>query len=81
MRSGICEDGRFCSFRFHDQIQTEEILVESTDDHPHVVKVTHKDGFVEYAFWDESDLAAPGGATFEEAVKSFDDYCKYYLGA
>lgn len=33
------------------------------------------------AFWDEAEMACPGGATFEEAVESFDNYCKYCLGA
>ncbi|AEZ66271.1 hypothetical protein EXT67_20460 [Pectobacterium atrosepticum] len=79
MRSGMLPSGMFCSIKFHDQIQAGEIFVEATD-HPHVAEVTHKDCYVEYVFWDEAALACPGGATYEEAVESFDNYCKYYLG-
>lgn len=80
MRSGQHSSGVFCSFVFHEQVQRGEILVSNTD-HKHVCRVMHKDGFIEYIFWDEADLANPGGATFEEAVESFDKYCMYALGA
>lgn len=78
MRSGMLPSGEFSPLRFHDQIQTGDIDTFSTD-HPHVIRVVHKDDFVEYAFWDEAGLACPGGATYEEAVESFDNYCKYCL--
>lgn len=80
MRSGQHSSGLFCPMVFHDQIQKGEIFVEATD-HPHVVEVTHKDNFVEYAFWDEAGLACPGGETYEEAVKNFNFYCEFVLGA
>lgn len=80
MRSGILPDGiTFCPIKFHDQIQSGEIDTFSTV-HEHVIEVVHKDGFVEFAFWDEAGLACPGGATYAEAVESFDNYCKYCLG-
>lgn len=80
MRSGMHPSGLFCSFVFHDQIQKGEIDTFATS-HSHIIEVVHKDGFVEYAFWDEAALACPGGATFEEAVEAFDRYCTYMLGA
>lgn len=80
MRSGIHQSGSFCPIVFHDQIQKGEIDTFATS-HPHVIEVVHKDGFIEYAFWDEAAMACPGGATFEEAVESFENYCKYCLGA
>lgn len=80
MRSGMLPSGMFCPIKFHDQIQSGEIDTFATV-HNHVIEVVHRDGFVEFAFWDEGALACPGGATYEEAVESFDNYCKYFLGA
>lgn len=80
MRAGRRPTGDFCPIRFHDQIQRGEICTFDTE-HPHVIRVVHYyDSFVEFAFWDEAGLACPGGATYEEAVESFDNYCKYCLG-
>lgn len=79
MRAGRHPNGGFCPIRFHDQIQAGEIDTFATS-HTHVIEVVHNDGFVEFAFWDEAAMACPGGAAYEEAVESFDNYCKYCLG-
>lgn len=79
MRSGMLPNGMFSPLKFHDQIQTGEIRTFSTT-HEQVIEVVHRDGFVEFAFWDEAAMACPGGATYGEAVESFDNYCKYCLG-
>lgn len=80
MKAGLHPNGDFCPIIFHHQIQSGEICTFDTE-HSHVIGVIHaRDNLIEFAFWDEAGLACPGGATYEEAVQSFDNYCKYCLG-
>lgn len=79
VRSGLRSDGLFCPSLFHKQFHNGRFEMEATN-HNHIGRVIFLDGTDEYIFWDEAGLASPGGATFEEAVNSFNDYCQYVLG-
>lgn len=79
MRSGMLPNGMFSPLKFHDQIQTGEIRTFSTT-HEQVIGVVHRDGFVEFAFWDEAAMACPGGPSYDEALSNLISYHKYYLG-
>lgn len=69
----------FDSFKFHNQIKNKEIEVTDTQ-HKFIAKVTHKCGYVEYIFWDEADMACPGGETYEQALNQLNSYIHYLEG-